>query len=111
MRLALLPVVFLLYSQFSVAAPAPSLATDKSAKTVQTTPQAGVTATRVKLPPGQEAVRFNAGHGTPEARQAVQHTTPVKAADETENLSYGTLLATLVLMVAIAVRRSKAGRP
>lgn len=117
MRLALITIAFLLHSQISAAATTAQMASGTPAKTVKTVKtaksahQSGVRSTHMKMQPGQESVRVNAVHGVGQAgRQTGQHTPVVKAADETEGLSYGTLLATLVLMAAIAVRRLKAGR-
>lgn len=111
MRLALITAVFLLHSQTFAATP---IATDKPAKAVNSAArQPGATATRMKFQPSQEAARLNAAHGTPQARQTAQNPSAVKDANEpeAEGVPYGTLLATLVLMVAIAVRRSSVGRP
>ena len=108
MRLALITIVFLLHSQTFAAAP---IATDKPAKkAVASAHQTGATATatRMKFQPGQESARLNAAHSTPQARQTAQTPPALKDSNETESLSYGTLLATLVLMAAIAVRRSRA---
>jgi hypothetical protein len=117
MRLALITIAFLLHSQISAAATTAQMAsgtpakTVKTVKTVKSAHQGGITSTHMKMQPGQEAVRVNAVHRVGQAgRQTGQHTPVVKAADEPEDLSYGTLLATLVLMAAIAVRRLKAGR-
>lgn len=114
MRLALITIAFLLHSQFSVAATTTRIASEtpeKAVKPLTSAHQAGIRATHMKLQPGQETARINAVHGAGQAgRQVGQHTPVVKAADETEDLSYGTLFATLVLMAAIAVRRLKAGR-
>jgi hypothetical protein len=109
MRLALITIVFLLHSQTFAATP---IATEKPAKkAVASAHQPGATVTRMKFQPGQEAARLNAAHGTPQARQATPNPPAIKDTSETEGLPYGTLLATLVLMAAIAVRRSRAGRP
>lgn len=113
MRLALITIVFLLHSQTFAAAP---IATEKPVKkAVASAHQPGTTATvkatRMKFQPGQESARLNTAHSTPQARQTAQNPPALKDSSETEGLSYGTLLATLVLMAAIAVRRSKAGRP
>jgi len=114
MRLALITIAFLLHSQISAAATTTPIASETPAKTVKTVKsahQAGITSTHMKLQPGQEAVRVNAVHGAAQiGRQTGQPSPAVKAADEADDLSYGTLLATLVLMAAIAVRRLKAGR-
>lgn len=118
MRLALITFVVLLHSQICAAASTAPIAPDKPAKAIKaadsakTLQQAGISTTNMKLQPGQEAVRVNAAHATQQTlHQTAQDKPAAKAADETEELSYGTLLATLVLMAAIAVRRLKAGRP
>lgn len=111
MRLALITIVFLLHSQAFAAAP---IATEKPVKkAVASAHQPGATAkaTRMKFQPGQESARLNTAHSTPQARQTAQNPPALKDSSETEGLPYGTLLATLVLMAAIAVRRSSAGRP
>ncbi|WP_139351774.1 hypothetical protein [Polaromonas sp. A23] len=111
MRLALITIVFLLHSQTFAAAP---IATDKPAKkAVASAHPPGATATRMKFQPSQEAVRLNTAHSTPQTRQTAQNPSDLKDTNEAEGegLPYGTLLATLVLMAAIAVRRSRAGRP
>ncbi len=72
----------------------------------------GKAATRMTQDSTQQAVKIKTRHPAPEIRPVVQTSAPAAAsAGESEGLSYGTLLATLILMAAIAVRRSTAGRP
>ncbi len=114
MRLTLLPFVFFVACLTPVAAqPGPStLSTANThkivkAKQVAKAPEA---TTRMKLQPGQEAIKVSAAHPAVQGRPMAQGTVAGQP-DESDELSYGTLLATLVLMAAIAVRRSRAGRP
>jgi len=115
MRLTLLSLAFFATCLTSAAAQPGALSTtntNKANKVVQATQVVKTTeaATRMKLQPGQEAIKVNAAHTAVQGRQGAQSTVPGRP-EESDNLSYGTLLATLVLMAAIAVRRSKAGRP
>ena len=116
MRLTLLfPVFFAACLTAAVAQPSPSTHATAStspskivkAKQLAKTPEA---ATRMKLQPGQEAIKVSAAHTAVQGRVTAQGTAAGQP-DEADELSYGTLLATLILMAAIAVRRSKAGRP
>lgn len=65
-------------------------------------------ATRMKLQPGADTVKVRAVY-SPVVRP--NPSTDEFDADESGWRSYGMLLATLVLMGVIAVRRYKAGRP
>lgn len=114
MRLTLLSFVFFAACLAPAAAqPGPGAlsAADTSkivkAKQVAKAPEA---TTRMKLQPGQEAIKVSSAHTAVQGRPMAQGSVAGQP-DESDGLSYGTLLATLVLMAAIAVRRSKAGRP
>jgi hypothetical protein len=109
MRPVLITAVCLLHSLAFAATPAATAnPAKKPAATVQPTK---ATATRMKFHPGQEGASMNAVQGAPQARKKAQNTPVAEEANEPEGLSYGTLLAALALMAAIAVRRSNAGRP
>lgn len=113
MRLTLLSLAFFTACLAPVAAqPGPSaLSTVNTSKIIKTKQLANApeATTRMKLQPGQEAIKVSAAHTAVPGRPMAQGTVAAQP-DESDNLSYGTLLATLVLMAAIAVRRSKAGR-
>jgi hypothetical protein len=109
MRPVLITAVCLLNSLAFAATPAaPANPAKKAVATVQ---PVSATATRMKFQPGQEAASINAVQGSPQTRQKAQNTPVTKESSEPEGLSYGTLLAALALMAAIAVRRFNAGRP
>lgn len=116
MRLTLLPVAFFATCLTAAAAQPGTLSTiptHKAHKVVQTAPVAKTTeatATRMKLQPGQEAIKVSTGHPALQSRQMIQSTASSQP-EESDDPPYGTLLATLVLMAAIALRRSKTGRP
>jgi hypothetical protein len=109
MRPVLITAVCLLHSLAFAATPAATA--NPAKKAVASVPPSSATATRMKFQPGQEASSINAVQGSTPARQKAQNTPVVEKANEPEGLSYGTLLAALALMAAIAVRRSSAGRP
>lgn len=114
MRLPLLSFVFFAACLTTAAAqPGPNtLSTANTSKIVKSkqVAKAPEATTRMKLQPGQEAIKVSAAHTAMQGRPMAQGTVAGQP-DEPDGLSYGTLLATLVLMAAIAVRRSKAGRP
>ncbi|MDB5964794.1 MAG: hypothetical protein JWQ72_1294 [Polaromonas sp.] len=64
-------------------------------------------ASRMKLQPGAEATKAQARWVAPRA----DSTTASEGSDAPDRQTYGTLLATLVLMAAIAIRRNRSGRP
>ncbi|MEO8020887.1 hypothetical protein [Polaromonas sp.] len=114
MRLTLLSSAFFSACLTSAAAqpgpsalPAANTSKIVKAKQLAKAPEA---TTRMKLQPGQEAIKVSAAHTAAPGRPMAQGTVASQP-DEPDELPYGTLLATLVLMAAIAVRRSKAGRP
>jgi hypothetical protein len=109
MRPVLITVVCLLHGLAFAATPAATA--DPAKKAVATVQPTRATATRMKFQPGQEAASMTAVQASPQARQKAQNPPLPEEANEPEGLSYGTLLAALALMAAIAVRRSNAGRP
>lgn len=66
--------------------------------------------TRTKLQASTETVKVRAVY-SPDVRPTLQNAGDEAGAGESGWRSYGMLLATLVLMGVIAVRRYKAGRP
>jgi hypothetical protein len=113
MRLTLLSIAFFTTCLATAAAqPGPSaLTTANTSKIVKAKQVAKAPETaRMRLQPGQEAIKVSTAHSAVPGRTLPQGTVAVQP-DEPADLPYGTLLATLVLMAAIAVRRSKAGRP
>lgn len=117
MRLTLLSIAFFTTCLATAAAqPGPSALTTTTnnantskivkAKQVATTPETA----RMRLQTGQEAIKISTAHSAVPGRTLPQGAAADQP-DESADLPYGTLLATLVLMAAIAVRRSKAGRP
>jgi hypothetical protein len=70
------------------------------------------TAVRVKLQSGTEGVKVSTKHGETQAHSVAQRSAnDTSSTDDSGWRTYGTLLATLVLMGVIAVRRQKSGRP
>ena len=116
MRLTLLPIAFFATCLTAAAAQPGTFSTPpthKAHKVIQTAPVAKTTeaATRMKLQPGQEAIKISTGHPALQSRQMTQSTASSQPEESDDLPPYGTLLATLVLMAAIAVRRSNTGRP
>lgn len=66
---------------------------------------------RMKLQPGAESAKVRAVYSPDVRANPLQNAGDEPAAAESGWRSYGMLLATLVLMGVIAVRRYKAGRP
>lgn len=116
MRLTLLSIAFFTTCLATAAAqPGPSALTTTNNNTskivkAKQAAKAAETTARMRLQPGQEAIKISTAHSAVPGRTLPQGTAAVQP-DEPADLPYGTLLATLVLMAAIAVRRSKAGRP
>jgi hypothetical protein len=74
-------------------------------------PQISAAATRVKFQPQHDASPLNTAQSAAPPLQAAPNPAAAKDAREAEGLSWGTWLAALALMVAIAFRRSRAEKP
>jgi hypothetical protein len=108
MSRALLTVVFL--ACIAAAAPASATATGQvSTLAPDTVPE---TASRRPPPPSAEPVMVVAAGIVPERPGVPPNTVDSRSSkDDAGWRTYGTLLATLVLMAAIALRRHSAGGP
>jgi hypothetical protein len=107
MSRALLTVV--LIAGFAAAAPAPATIQDRARAPE---PPVARTAARVPLQPVTEPLAVIAAGGVPERRSVPSSSVDGQSSkDDSGWRTYGTLLATLVLMAAIALRRHRTGGP